>query len=367
MSKCTPCIQKTLLALLAVLSMATGVFISYKAIHEKPKPNFEYFSSLSLTDARTVLGLDPQSRWIPGQAAWTEKAEHFFLLLIYVFKLMGSQNVGRGGFMFIMSMSMPIMMFTMVQSIKPDTNVLLRGVAITLVYLLGQLICVGAAVPLVYLPLFIFVRAMNLSKVYPDRAFGEKAPGVIKLVNMVAGAPAILSFVIPVNHWAWMPINVVFQVFPLVFLGLSLYLFMVGPQRSVTSSKVSVLYEDNMLMSMVIYWYSLYKLVPFLRMYRRGEPIALNDGEKLILWDSLGMFLTLIYFVLVDMIADIQLKNETGKPLHSASPVKWILGTIKSTLMALVVGPGAVMDIYLAAREDTATPLHASATVRKRQ
>ena len=111
-------------------------------------------------------------------------------------------------------------------------------------------------------------------------------------------------------------------------------------------------------MSAAMYWYGMYHLLPTLGRWYRGEDLGLNDGEKLILWDNVGIFLTLIYWVVVDGIADYQLMFEQTRPLHRVPPTAWILGIIRSIFIAVLFGPGVVMDLYFAGREDAVTPVH---------
>ena len=141
-------------------------------------------------------------------------------------------------------------------------------------------------------------------------------------------------------------------------LSLSVFTTLFGRQKSVTTTKVSIFFEDDCLVSAAMYWYGMYHLLPTLGRWYRGEDLGLNDGEKLILWDNVGIFLTLIYWVVVDGIADYQLMFEQTRPLHRVPPAAWILGIIRSIFIAVLFGPGVVMDLYFAGREDAVTPVH---------
>lgn len=360
-------LQRVLLALLSALSMATSLFISYKAIFEAPKPDFERIDAMSLAQSRTALGLSGEHRWLPIDAPWAVKAEKFFFVLVHVFVDLCETRSGRGGFLAILSLSMPVMLFACVQAIKPETHTFQRGLIVTGIFLLGQLICVGASLPLLMVPLFALVRGIHLHKVYPERAFGVHGPRVVKTIQRMIMVPTVFMLLVPRTHWSWLVLNVAFQLFPLIFLGLSAYVALVGPQTSVTTSKVSILYEDNAVFTMISHWWSLYLLYPVLQALVAGESVVLNDAERLILWDLLGMFCTVIYLIGIDIIADLNLKDEGGvRALHSASLPKWLGAIMRSILMSVVFGPGTVMDIYLAAREDAVTPTHSASNPKSK-
>lgn len=361
-------LQRVLLALLSVLSIATGVLISYKAIFEPPKPDFERIDAMSLAQSRTALGLSGAGRLFAIDAPWAAQAERFFFVLVNIFAELCKTRTGRGGFLAMLSMSMPVMLFVCVQAIKPETHKLQRGIIVTFIFLLGQLICMGAALPLLLVPLFALVRGNHLHKVYPERAFGEHGPRVIKTIQSLLLVPSVLMVLVPTTHWSWLMLNVSFQLFPLIFLSLSAYVALVGPQTSITTSKVSILYENNAMFTMVTHWWSLYLLYPVLKACVSGGHFVLNDSERLIVWDILGMFLTVIYLIGIDVIADLNLKDESGvRALHSTSLPKWLGAIVRSFFMSLVFGPGTMMNIYLAAREDAVTPTHSASTTTKKK
>lgn len=359
-------VQRAVLLVISVASIAFGCFISYKAIFEPPKPNFDYFSGLSLEEGRKVLGLTPHGRWLPASLEWTKDVEKFLLVLIYVFKLMCSQPVGGAGFMLILSMSMPLISFVLFQAARADTPIILRGIAVTLIFMLGQGICIGAALPIVYIPLYALYRGWDLTMVHPARAFGLSAPKVLKIIDLLSGPPAILSYVVPTTHWSWVYVNLWFQFYPLAYLLLSLHRFTEKKGELASTNKITILFESSMARSLLIYWVALYKLFPHMRAYLRGELHALNDGELLILWDALGVFVTILLVIAVDIVADLHLLDERGQPLHGTSFQKWVTGTLQMSLVSLLVGPGATMHIYLSLREESVTPLHSGKIARPR-
>lgn len=327
------------------------------AVHKEPKPDFAAFGPLNVAEARQALGLPNQSLLMCSSST-CERIERFLLTLVYVFKLMGSGDAGHGGFVLVLTMAVPIVLAMCVIAVKPETTVLQRGFTVALIVTLGQGILFGAAVPMVYIPLMALVRGIDLQKTHPERPFGRHAPSIIGgLVNGMI-ILSLMTIMTPVDHWIWPYINVVFQVLPLSLLALSVFLFIVGRQKSVTTTKVSTVYEDNVLVSTLMYWYSMYYLWPTIKLWYRGESIIANDGEKLILWDILGVFLSYVYWVILDAIADHRLIFENTRPLHRVSPKAWVFGTIRSFIIAVIFGPGVVMDLYLAGREDAVTPVH---------
>ena len=354
---CTAIKQRALLAIISCISVIVGYFIWFKAVSEQPKPQLNEFGRLNLAQARKAFGF-PDRSLLMCQGPKCLRFERFLMTLIFVFKDMVDGDAGRGGFMLVLSMLLPIVLFMCVQAVKPETHFLQRGFIVTLVMMLGQGICIGASVPLVYVPLFALVRGLTLHKTYPERPFGRYAPSVITPLVSSITILSLITVFFPRDHWMWPHVNVVFQFSPMLLLGLSLYLVVIGRQKSVTTTKISEMYENNLIFSMLMYWVGLYLLKPTIGRVFRGEDTGLTDGQKLILWDSIGLLLTMILLVALDAVADYQLKFEQTRALHNGSLKKWIVGTIRSIFMGLLFGPGAVLDLYYAGREDVVTPVH---------
>ena len=357
MSTCTAATQRILLFVVACVSIATGLWINRKAVHEDPKPDLEAFGALNLAQAREALGF-PDYSLLMCSGPKCERFERMLMTLIYVFKLMNSGKAGHGGFMVLLSMSLPLVLAMCAQALKPETTFLQRGISVTIVILFGQVFCLGASVPLLYIPITALVRSLDLLKTFPERPYGKYAPFLIKQLVTCLCIMAVVNVLAPMDHWTWPYINFVFQFSPLIMLSLSVFTTLFGRQKSVTTTKVSIFFEDDCLVSAAMYWYGMYHLLPTLGRWYRGEDLGLNDGEKLILWDNVGIFLTLIYWVVVDGIADYQLMFEQTRPLHRVPPTAWILGIIRSIFIAVLFGPGVVMDLYFAGREDAVTPVH---------
>jgi len=147
MGLCTAATQRILLFVVACVSIATGLWINRKAVHEDPKPDLEAFGTLNLAQAREALGF-PDYSLLMCSGPKCERFERILMTLIYVFKLMNSGKAGHGGFMVLLSMSLPLVLAMCAQALKPETTFLQRGISVTIVILFGQVFCLGASVPL---------------------------------------------------------------------------------------------------------------------------------------------------------------------------------------------------------------------------
>lgn len=75
--------QRALLLAISLVSIASGVYVSYKAIHETPKPDFDRIGSESVAQLRGFLQLPDLTHSKPGTMLYD--AEHLLLLLVAIF------------------------------------------------------------------------------------------------------------------------------------------------------------------------------------------------------------------------------------------------------------------------------------------
>lgn len=99
----------------------------------------------------------------------------------------------------------PIFTFSLIEASKPDNSFLIGGVAVAAICALGQLICAGAAYPIVYIPLYALTRALTLGKTYPRRASGPRTQLVVAAIGTIVGAVSMAAVLVPTASpvWAW--------------------------------------------------------------------------------------------------------------------------------------------------------------------
>ena len=100
----------------------------------------------------------------------------------------------------------------------------------TIVILFGQVFCLGASVPLLYIPITALVRSLDLLKTFPERPYGKYAPLMIKQLVTCLCIMAVVNVLAPMDHWTWPYINFVFQFSPLIMLSLSVFTTLFGRQ-----------------------------------------------------------------------------------------------------------------------------------------
>lgn len=85
-------LQRVLLLAISLVSIASGIYVSYKAIHETPKPDFDRIGSESLAQLRGFLQLPDLTHSKPGTMLYD--AEHLLLLLVGIFYELCSPLLG---------------------------------------------------------------------------------------------------------------------------------------------------------------------------------------------------------------------------------------------------------------------------------
>ena len=358
MAPITSTSRSALLGAIAVLSIATGFAVSYLAVRAPPRPQFSVYAASVISAARREVALPPHGRFFSSSSPAVERAEKFYLMLVRIFQELTSTPFGKGTFLFIFSMTAPLVMFSNVEALKPQAHLLMGGIAVTLIFLTGQLICIGAALPIFYVPAVALVRALRPKDTFPQRAFNESAIPLLKLLQLGAGIPALLTVIIPPKHKYYFLANSLFQFFPLIFVHLSGYKLLAGRSNSVSSRAVGDLYRSSRFSSTVLYWLGVYLMFPTLLHLAKGSWVPFTDAIRLILWDAVGVLLTMVFLVAINLVADPAPLGITGyRNMHADGP-HLVVATLKAIATALVFGPGTAMFNYLAKREDAVAPVH---------
>lgn len=344
---------------IALLSVATGLAVTYLAIHAPPKPQFERYGSYALDVIRKEVGLG-KGRYLPATHLY-EEMEKFYYLLVRIFMDLCEKPFGKGAFLLIFSMTAPAASFATTEAVKPHKHYLLGGIAVTTIFLIGQLICIGAALPIFYIPALAYVRCQRSHEVHPQRAFSAGALPVLQVMQLATGVPGLLTVLVPTNHKYFFAANTWFQFFPVAMIALSFYAMVADNKNSVSSHAVADMYRKGRISSTLLYWTGLYLMYPTLKYIAEGGRYDMPDAVKLILWDAVGIFFTLVYMVLIDMAAD------ADPNAHAKNAQGPVTGTLKALFVSILFGPGTAMNSYLAAREDNVAPLHLAAAEAKAQ
>ena len=356
MSVCTTK-QRGALALLSLASMAVGVTVWYTATQMPPKVEMARVMRMSLPELQRDLGLKSTLSVLfdwRQKHGWALEAERMLLALVCLFYDLCSTRFGQGGFYLVTSVVVPIMNMALIDAMKPAHSTLLGVLAVTFIYSLGQLICIGAAVPLLYVPLYALVRALDLERVFPTRAFASPTVPLLKVVSLLAGALTIGSALVPTTHRSWVWINIGFQLYPLLFLPLApAYYLLPHRTQSAHSGTVADQYRENWISTAIFYWVGLAMIAPTVMQVVRGERIRIHDAELLILIDACGAVASAALFTLIDCVADANLKPNPHAQCCTAT------SEAKSLGMAVVVGPGCAFADYLARREEAVADYHA--------
>ena len=346
------------LGAIAALSIFTGVAVSYLAVHAPPKSDFDSYSGQVLSALRKEFGLVPHGRFFASDSPAVLELEKFYMVIVRIFKDLTLTTFGKGAFLFISSMVGPIVTFAEVESVKPHASIVMGGIAVTLIFFLGQLICIGAALPIVYIPAVALVRALRPRETFPQRAFAKSAFPLFQLLQVLTGAPVLLTTLVPTDHKYFFLANTLFQFFPAAFVFLSFYKLCASKAPSVSSRDVANLYREGRVSTTVLYWISLYFMGPTLLRLAQGSWVPFSDAVNLILWDALGVFMAFIFLVAIDLVADPVPAGAVSRSNVHATGQSLVVGTLKGALVSLVFGPGTAFNNYLAAREEAVAPVH---------
>lgn len=118
---------------------------------------------MSSDDFRKHLGL---SKSWPGTRFFDDYAPgamQYFLLLISAFKEICVDITGRGLLLLVSTCIAPFCCFLAIESLKDGRSAIMSAVTLVAVTTLGQIICIGAAMPLVMGPLYAYSRWSEVS------------------------------------------------------------------------------------------------------------------------------------------------------------------------------------------------------------
>ncbi|WFC98492.1 hypothetical protein MYAM1_001220 [Malassezia yamatoensis] len=350
--------RNVMLGAIAATSIVSGLYVTYMAVHAEPKPQFYAWGQQALSALRRDLGLTPSGRFFSSKSPMIADLEKFYLFLVRIFQDLVSTPFGKGAFLFIFSMTAPLMLYANVEALKPEAHLLMGGLAVLVIFSTGQLICIGAALPIMYIPAYALVRALRPRDTFPQRAFNESAIPLLSFLQLVCGVPALLTLAVPPKHNYFFLVNTLFQFFPLLLIHLPGYKMFASRNQSVSSTAVGDLFRTGRISTTLLYWAGMFFMYPTLVHLARGSWLPLSDAVKLILWDSLGVILSMIYIVCVDLVADPVPAGMTSRRNVHNQGETLLVGTVKAVITSIIFGPGTAMNSYFAKREDAVASVH---------
>lgn len=345
----------TAVIVLGVLSSIIGLGIHIKATRMSPDKSMAQLMTMSLNDFRKHLNL---SKSWPGTQFfdnYTPAAFHYFLMLITVFKEICINETGRGILLLVSNCIAPFCTFLAIEGLKDGKRAGLSITTLVLVTSLGQVICIGSAMPLVMGPLYAYTRWSEVKR--PDYVFPSPSPSQFRVTCATIFSIAALStffptIFLPVNHQYWVMSNIAFQFFPLAWLPLVFF----STKANVISKPASAsarqeprlfaaqAYRMSGYFSIFIYYMSLYYGYPgFLAAYRNGGDWK-NEGHYVLFWDGIGCLVFNYLIVLIDSYVDEAKVSKGAKRIHFKRflPEDVIMGLPG----ILILGPGWAMSTY---------------------
>ncbi|UZJ57100.1 hypothetical protein CBS101457_006420 [Exobasidium rhododendri] len=346
---------------LGLLSVLLGIFIHIKAVHKAPDGDGKELMGWSSDQARKYLDL-PHS-W-PGTRFFDEhadKAFNYFLVLLSVFKRICVDQTGRALLFLVANCIAPFCSFLAIEGVKDGNSTLFYIGTLIVVTTLGQLICIGAAMPLFMGPLYAYARWAEIKS--PDTVKPLPSPSSFRV--SVASSCSLLAlltffptaFVSPESE-SWTLWNVVFQFFPLAWLPLLFF----STKKAVVSTPASAAarqdprlsaalsYRAAGYVSILMYYMSLYYgYRGFLSAFEKRGYWA-NDGHHLLFWDGIGCLTFNYIIVLIDSYVD---EGKILKGAQQRTHEKRFLP--EDVIMGLpglfILGPGFAMSTYFQRRE----------------
>jgi hypothetical protein len=143
---------------LGVLSIVVGVAVHIKAIHMAPDGDGKILMTWTSDQSRKHLNLAhswPGTRFFDDYA---DKCMSYFMVLLVIFKKICVDRTGRGLCLLVSTCIAPFCSFLAVEGLKDGNSMVLSIGTLIAVTSLGQIICIGAAMPLVMGPLYAYIR-----------------------------------------------------------------------------------------------------------------------------------------------------------------------------------------------------------------
>ena len=247
------------LGAILITSLFVSVAVNYVATTQAPFNELGPVFKLTGAQLRTRLGINDKQFYnarqvfgpkgahsTAGQAY--DKIANLVLILIFYFKTMLKDAYGKAMLWTISGALFPVVMFTTIEPLKrvPQSKLTaLFGLTVSIMTMtLGQGICVGAAMPLLFVPYYIWQRVSEARNV-PTGIQPLAAPPRPVLIfhgilDLILGPIATLSTIVPTTSKHWEFTNLLFQFFPFVYLPLLVVPFVFPYAKQAQHAQVAV-------------------------------------------------------------------------------------------------------------------------------
>lgn len=340
---------------LGALSIAFGLAIHLTAVWNSPERSVSQLLELSTRQIKSRINVShdwPDASTSAFLEAHVQTLFRAFLIAITVFKDLLRDDTGKALFLIITAVGAPMFNFAAVESLKHGRHPLLHITTYAVAATLGQVMCIGAATPLFYVPAYAYVRWSESKKplsIHPLPSSNFANVFLAQLVGAATVATIIGTVFLPVESREWLLVNIAFQFFPLFLIPLafasSRVKAAIDENGDVSKPRLATSESYRMMgyICLGLYYAGLYYgFQGFRRAY--AARTFNNDAQWTIFWDLIGLLGSLYLFVLIDSFADEAAIKRGAQRVHARRflPEDILMGLPG----ALLLGPGWAAATY---------------------
>lgn len=359
------------LIVLSILSIATGITVHVLGVHKPKYDNLGFLGTAGTPQLKKALNL-PKS-W-PGTDVYEKnfgEAWRFLLVLIVFFQDALRHHVGQAILFLMTCCAMPIFAFFAIEAIKDGRHRYINVGTLIFVTSLGQLIMVGAATPIFFIPLYALSRWSEPSTmVHPLPPPASWKFYASQFCSVLASATIFLTTFTPLDSAYFVTNNLLFQFFPLAYVPL---LFLPSSKTVISTAGSASAREKPRLDAALSYQLLSYLAVPlyYFGLYWGGKDLfnglvnglqLQSAGPYLLFWDFVGVLASMYFIVLVDSFTDEAKVLQGGQRVHDRRLL--LEDIIIGTPGALLFGPGWAAARYFQRREVLAERIRFGATAK---
>ncbi|PWN43164.1 hypothetical protein IE81DRAFT_340895 [Ceraceosorus guamensis] len=337
------------LILISLIAFFSGIAIHIQAVRKGPGSLVPSISKLTNEEVIRLLPDDFNATWKLAP----NLTNRLLVFLIVFFQSIVSDPTAFGLLLIILSASAPLLSFMSVESLKAGRSKLHHPLVFIAVALISQLVCVGAALPALWVPIYAYIRwsesSTNPPAIHPAPSPSPAHVNLVFICSILAGILSLAQcFVDPTSSF-FVYLDIAFQLFPLAYLPLALA-GRPSVQKDLPRLKAADLYRDLGFGLALAWWVGLWYAYPGLKKaWKTG--VFEQDGAHLLFWDTVGVLIAQYTQILVDSYADEARVAVTGeRVMHRRFIVEDIFGLAGLTLL----GPGLANATYFRRRESLA-------------
>lgn len=301
---------------------------------------------------------------------------HFVLVLLLFFQDISNDHVGQSVLILMTAEILPFISFFLIESLKDGRHWSINIPILMTIALLGQVVMIGAALPILLLPLYALSRWSEV-KTNPAIVHPLPSPASWKVYASlfcggISTATIFWTAFESTSSQHWIAINLIFQVFPLAWIPL--FLIPVNRQRdlAVASSQYGSAASRQIprLQAAKAYQLISFVCIPmwYFGVFWGGKPLfdEIRNGLKfkypgvyLLFIDSLGVAAAMYLLVMIDSYIDEAKVQALGQGKAASSvgknrvhaPRLFFQDVFFGSSGLLLFGPGWAMARYFQRRE----------------